>query len=353
MPKKNAKNNEITLYNDIQLESMTIQQLEKELDSTNADLQVFASEGKYPQAEICNKKIEQLKSALKQKQAKEISKRHYKEKKNLIQDKVSDIDNLSYLWDQRFQELQSKSKLALEELRRNQKEELQNLLTQYKQTSSEVRPSPEYLSLKKEEEGLVKLRKFKEAEVIRKRKENQRKLDEKKSMKNMENTFKNYEKKLRQKHLNELQFLQNKFQAEFDELTKEKQKDMDFLDKKYLVKSKDLVVQQKRENTVHKFKNYGNRISKLNNNYEIRFSAGKKEYKEPEKQEKVERIYAELDNNNKYIEDEIEKKSEKTPLRDNAAFKKSEVESDNTKNKLYNEEEKNNLKDVEFPEYEN
>ena len=96
-----------------------------------------------------------------------------------------------------------------------------------------------------------------------------------------------------------------------------------------------------------------NRISKLNNNYEIRFSAGKKEYKEPEKQEKVERIYAELDNNNKYIEDEIEKKSEKTPLRDNAAFKKSEVESDNTKNKLYNEEEKNNLKDVEFPEYEN
>ena len=338
MSKKNVKNNEITLYNDIQLESMTIQQLEKELDSTNADLQVFASEGKYPQAEICNKKIEQLKSALKQKQAKEISKRHYKEKKNLIQDKVSDIDNLSYLWDQRFQELQSKSKLALEELRRNQKEELQNLLTQYKQTSSEVRPSPEYLSLKKEEEGLVKLRKFKEAEVIRKRKENQRKLDE---------------KKLRQKHLNELQFLQNKFQAEFDELTKEKQKDMDFLDKKYSVKSKDLVVQQKRENTVHKFKNYGNRISKLNNNYEIKFSVDKKEYKEPEKQEKVERIYAELDNNNKYIEDEIEKKSEKTPLRDNAAFKKSEVESDNTKNKLYNEEEKNNLKDVEFPEYEN
>ena len=141
----------------------------------------------------------------------------------------------------------------------------------------------------------------------------------------MENTFKNYEKKLRQKHLNELQYLQNKFQAEFDELNKEKQKDMEFLDKKYSVKSKDLVIQQKRENTVHKFKNYGNRISKLSNNYD----------------------------KNKYIEDEIEKKSENTPIRESDNYKKNEIESDNTKNNLYNEEEKNNLKDVEFPEYEN
>ena len=177
MPKKNAKNNEITLLNDIQLESMTIKQLELELETANKELEAFASKGKYSQAEICTKKIEQIKSALKQKQAKEISKRHYKEKKNLIQDKVSDIDNLSYLWDQRFQELQSKSQLALEELRRNQKDELQQLLSQYKQSSYDVRPSREYLSLQKEEEGLVKLRKFKEAEVIRKRKENQKKID--------------------------------------------------------------------------------------------------------------------------------------------------------------------------------
>ena len=60
--------------------------------------------------------------------------------------------------------------------------------------------------------------------------------------------------------MNELQYLQNKFQAEFDELNKEKLKDMEFLDKKYSVKSKDLVNQQKREDTIHKFKNYGNRI---------------------------------------------------------------------------------------------
>ena len=357
MPKKNAKNNEITLLNDIQLESMTIKQLELELETANKELEAFASKGKYSQAEICTKKIEQLKSALKQKEAKEISKRHYKEKKNLIQDKVSDIDNLSYLWDQRFQELQSKSQLALEELRRNQKDELQQLLSQYKQSSYDVRPSREYLSLQKEEEGLVKLRKFKEAEVIRKRKENQKKIDEKKNVKIMENTFKNYEKKLRQKHLNELQYLQNKFQAEFDELNKEKLKDMEFLDKKYSVKSKDLVNQQKREDTIHKFKNYGNRIGGLSNNYEIKYTLGQKEYKPPEKMENVERIQAELNNDNKFVEDEKEIESEKTPNREGMNQNKEkmvEIESDKIKDNSNEEnEEKDHLKDVEFPEYEN
>ena len=185
---------------------------------------------------------------------------------------------------------------------------MNQFLSQYKQSSIEVRPSAEYLSLQKEEEGLVILRRFKEAEIIRKGKENQRKIDESQIEKIKENTFKNYEKRLRQKHLNELQYLQNKFQSEFDELKKEKQKDMEFLDKKYSVKSKDLVIQQKREDTSHKFKNYGNRIENLNNNYEVKFIVGKKVYKGPEKQENVERLYAELNNNKKYLEGENEKK---------------------------------------------
>jgi len=360
MSKKNNKNNEINALNNLQVEHMTTTQLETEIKSKEKELQDLISKGKYPKAEICNKNIEYLKTVLKQKKTKEISKRHYKEKKNLIQDKVSDIDNLSYLWDQRFEELQTKSKLALEELRTNQEKELQELLLQYQQSSNEVKPSAAYLSLKKEEEGLVKLRKFKEAEFVRKRRENQRKIDESKNGKNKENSYKNYEKKLRQKHMNELQYLQNKFQAELYELNKEKLKDMEFLDKKYSVKSKDLINQQKREDTVHKFKNYGNRIASLHNNYEIKFNLGQKEYKEPEKAENVERIQAELNNDNKFLEDEKEIESEKTPNREivnKSQEKRIEIESSKNKNNLYNEEEneeeKDHLKDVEFPEYEN
>jgi len=357
MIKKNVKSKPINQEKLIKgdEDKMTVPQIESEINNTEKQLQDFISQGKYNQAEICNTKIEHLKSVLRQRKTKEISKRHFTEKKNLIQDKVSDIDSLNYLWEQRFEELQTKSKSALEELRKNQEEELQQLLLQFQQSPNDVKPSSKYLRLKKEEEGLVKLRKFKEAEFVRKRKEEQRKIDESKTGVNKEISYNNYRKKLRQKHMNELQYLQNKFQAEFDELAKEKQKDMEFLDKKYSVKSKDLIIQQKREDTINKFKNYGNRIANLTNNYEIKYSVGKNEYKEPKKEEKADRIYAELnDENNKYIEDE----NEKTPTKDKENNKemKKEIESENVKDNFENEEEngeKDELKDVEIPEYEN
>ena len=259
--------------------------------------------------------------------------------------------------EQRFEELQSKSKSALEELRKHQEEELQQLLLQYKQSSNEVKPSSNYLKLKKEEEGLVKLRKFKEAEIVIKKKEEQRKIDESKTGKNKEITYKNYEKKLKQKHMNELQYIQNKFKAEFDELAKKKQKDMEFLDKKYSVKNKDLINQQKREDTIHKFKNYGNRIANLSNNYEIKYSIEKYKNKEPIKPEKSDRIFAELnDENNKYIEDEILKENEKTPKKDENKEIKNKTGNEKNNNNLYDEEEneeREELKDNIIPEYEN
>ena len=186
MNKKYLKNNEKNPKINDPFEKMTLAQVEAELKNAETQLQDLISKGKYPQAEICNKKIENLKAVLKRKKAKEISRRHYKEKKNLIQDKVSDVGNLSYLWDQRFEELQLKSKSILDELKNNQEKELQQLLSQYQQSSNDVKPSAIYLQLKKEEEGLVKLRKFKEAEVIRKKKEHQRKIDESKSERNKE-----------------------------------------------------------------------------------------------------------------------------------------------------------------------
>ena len=352
---KSKQNNQEKLIKGVE-DKMTTPQIESEIKSTEKQLQDFISQGKYNQAEVCNTKIEHLKSVLRQRKTKEISKRHFTEKKNLIQDKVSDIDSLNYLWDQRFEELQTKSKSALEELRKNQEEELQQLLLQFQQSPNDVKPSAKYLKLKKEEEGLVKLRKFKEAEFVRRRKEEQRKIDEGKTGTNKEISYNNYRKKLRQKHMNELQYLQNKFQAEFDELAKEKQKDMEFLDKKYSVKNKDLINQQKREDTINKFKNYGNRIANLTNNYEIKYSVGKNEYKEPKKEEKADRIYAELnDENNKYIEDENEKTPKREKMENNKEIK-NEIESENIKDNLENEEdneEKEELKDVEIPEYEN
>ena len=73
--------------------------------------------------------------------------------------------------------------------------------------------------------------------------------------------------------------------------------------------------------------------------------------------ENVERIQAELNNDNKFVEDEKEIESEKTPNREDMNQNKEkmvEIESDKIKDNSNEEnEEKDHLKDVEFPEYEN
>lgn len=68
--KNNKKNNEINPFNDLQVEHMTVPQLETEIKTKEKELQDFISKGKYPKAEICNKKIEYLKTVLKQKKNK-------------------------------------------------------------------------------------------------------------------------------------------------------------------------------------------------------------------------------------------------------------------------------------------
>ena len=299
MNKKSAIKEKNPLLKNLNTNKMSSSQIQDEIAKTDKLMQDYISKGKYPNAESCNEKIEYLKKILKEKKIKEVNKRHYNEKENLKQDQNIDINTLNEIWDKKYQELQAKSQSALDELRKNQQEELKKFYTQCQESPNDVKPSATYLKLKKEEEGLVKLKKFKEAEIIRKKREAQMKIDSNKNGKNKESSFKNIEKKIKQKHSNELLYLKNKFQAEFDELAKSRQKDVESLNKKYSVKNKDLVNQQKREDNINKSKNYEKRIEDLQNNYEQKFIVGKREYAAPEPQIIKDQIYAEIrDNNN-------------------------------------------------------
>ena len=160
-----------------------------------------------------------------------------------------------------------------------------------------LRPSRAFLDLQKEEEGLARLKKFKEAEYIKKQKEAQIKKDMAKTGKDREETMKMLIKNLKQKQKNELIYLQNKIQNEFDELKKQKQEQLEFLCKKYSVKNEDLMNQQKRERNINIFNNYRKRIGQLQNNYEENFVIGKKEYEPQQRNEKIDQIYAELPDN--------------------------------------------------------
>ena len=337
MSRKTNKKEVNPLLKDLNIEKMSSTQVEEEIKKNQQMMNDFISESKYPEAEKCNEKIEALKKILKQKKSKEINRRHNAEKENLKIDQFSDINNLNFLWEKKFEELQSRSQAALEELKKNQEMEYQKLFSQYQEDTGNIKPSSMFLKLQKEEEGLVKLRKFKEAEIVRKRKEDQRKKDINKSGKNKETTFRCLEKKLKQKHTNELLYLQSKFQAEYDELSNEKQREMEFLNKKYSAKNKDLVKQQKREDNINKNKNYGKRIANLHNDYEKKFVIGMKEYAPQQPMKKVEQIYAEINDN----------KLDNIQLDNNEEQKENEnLNKDNGGNQTYeeeNNEEDNNI----------
>jgi len=339
MPKKGNKKEINPILKDLNIEKMNSNQVQEEINKNQKQMEDFISQSKYPEAEKCSEKIDALKKILKQKKAKEINQRHNAEKENLKIDQFSDVNNLNFLWEKKFEELQTRSQSALDELKKSQEMEYQKLFAQYQEDSGDIKPSSMFLKLQKEEEGLVKLRKFKEAEVVRKKKEAQRQLDINKSGKNKENTFKFLEKKLKQKHTNELLYLQNKFQAEYDELTNEKQREMEFLNKKYSAKNKDLVKQQKREDNINKNKNYGKRIANLHNDYEKKFVVGMKEYAPQQPMKKIEQIYAEI-NDNKMENLNLDNNDEK-----NEKMENNDLNKDNGGNDFKQNMESDNLND--------
>ena len=342
MSKKPNKKQINPILKDLNIEKMSSAQVQEEIKKNQKLMDDFISQYKYPEAEKCNEKIESLKIILKQKKLKEINKRHNAEKENLKIDQYSDINNLNFSWEKKFEELQTRSQAALDELKKSQEMEYQKLFSQYQEDTNDIKPSSMFLKLQKEEEGLVKLRKFKEAEIVRKKKEAQRKLDINKTGKNKETTFRCLEKKLKQKHTNELLYLQNKFQAEYDDLNNEKQKQMEFLNRKYNAKNKDLVKQQKREDNINKYKNYGKRIANLHNDYEKKFVVGMKEYAPQQPMKKIEQIYAEINEN----------KMENIPIENNEEnkekFENNNLNKDNGANQHYEEENQNNEEGNEF-----
>lgn len=355
MSKKTNKKEINPILKDLNIQRMTSTQIQEEITKNQKLMNDFISHSKYPDAEKCNEKIEALKKILKQKKIKETNQRHTAEKENLKIDEYSNINNLNYVWSKKFEELQSRSQTALDELKKSQELEYQKLFSQYQEDQGDVKPSSMFLKLQKEEEGLVKLRKFKEAEIVRKKKEAQRKLDMNKSGKNKENTFRCLEKKLKQKHTNELLYLQSKFQAEYDELTNEKQREMDFINKKYSAKNKDLVKQQKREDNINTNKNYGKRIANLHNDYEQKFVMGRKEYAPQQPMKKIEQIYAEvkdnkldmlpLENNENLVEEKKESLKAENVNEDNGGNKLYEEENNEGEEMDYNQQQSENMND--------
>ena len=294
----------------LSINSMNQSQIQDEIVKEEKILNNFLTNYKYTDAETCDKKITVLKKVLKKKKTTELKRRHTVEKEHLKIDEFSDMNNLKFFWDKKLEELKVRSLAALDELKKNQQMEYQQLMSQRDKLIN-VKPSSLFLKLQKEEEGLVKLRKFREAQFVHRRKEEQRKKDINRSGKNQEKTFKFLEKKLLQKHSNEELYLEIKFQSEYDELMKEKQKQLESVNKKYSVKNKDLLIHQKREDNITQNNNYRKRIGQLLSKTYNNFFIDQKEYAPKKPFENITYIYADLSDNN-LVGSDIEHSQEKS-----------------------------------------
>lgn len=328
------------LGKDIIIGNSNSKQIQEEINKNKKLIEEYIFSGKYTKAEQCTKKLDVLQRLYKQKKVSELKKRHTSEEENLMIDRETDFDNLNTLWNQKFQELQKTSQNTLEELKNRHEKEFQELYNKYQNSIDEIKPSLQYLKYKKEEEGLVDLRKFKEAEIVRRKKKEQIEKDLIKTRKNKEISFINEEKFLKKKHNKELLYLQKKIQAEFDELALGKQREMEFLDKKYSAKRSDLSKQQKLENIVNNNKNYAKRIASLLINDDSRVCLKSRIQTQPNKD--VEEIFTEVKENKlnnidnaitNILENEKEneinsnKKQEKNTT--NEKNNEDEIESDN------------------------
>lgn len=248
-PVKFSKAELKSISKDFDPSKQTAAQIESLLKENEQSQQTLIAEGNYPEAGKVQKKVDMLKIILKQKKIEEVKNRHYREKTNLRQGKKMDMDSKENGWALKFKDLQSRSKAAVDELKKQHEKELQDLYVKFEnKAKNNIKPSLNYLKLQKEEEGLVKLKKFDEAEIVKKKREQQGEEDLIRSTKILEKSLACEEKKLKQIQNNGLLYLQKRFQKEFDELNRARERDLDTLNKKYSNKNNELNIQQKYEN---------------------------------------------------------------------------------------------------------
>ena len=125
--------------------------------------------------------------------------------------------------------------------------DLYNLLEQEMNQEYKYRPSAEYLKLENQEKQLVKLQRFNEASVIRKKKEQIKNKDIEKKEKEKQLRIQKETSYKNKRHELEKDILKKKFEKELEEMKIKKIKDFERVEKKFSNKRLDLSQQQKNE----------------------------------------------------------------------------------------------------------
>lgn len=189
-----------------------------------------------------------MKKSLSTERKKQLGQQHTVEIESLDNSYKNELDDFNNLWDDKFKKLEDKSKSLEDSL--NQKHNRQmNELYEFLEMKlpKNVKFSKSYLELKSQEGNLVKLGKFKEAALIKKKIDEVEKFDNDKFNKDKYEKIKSESVRTANKHMNEKASLRKKIEIEFEVLKKERQTNLEKLLLKYKNRKAELENQQKLE----------------------------------------------------------------------------------------------------------
>jgi len=186
----------------------------------------------------------------------DLTRKHQFEMGSLDELYKKELENLELIYNNKFNELEMKSKQLEDSLNFKHQEEMKKFYASLEEKlPKNVKYSKKYLDLKNMELNLAKQKKYKEAQQIKKKCEEIEIEDTNRFNKEKNDTIRAQSMKNANKQLNERNALKKKLELEYEELKKDKQFQLDVLIHKYKNKKAELENQQKMENVVTENKN--------------------------------------------------------------------------------------------------
>lgn len=189
-----------------------------------------------------------MKKTLSQERKKQLLLQHGIEVDSLDNSYKQELDDFNINWDEKFSKLEEKSKMMEDSLNDRHNKQM-NELYEYLELKlpKSIKYSKSYLDTKSQEENLVKLGRFKEAALLKKKLDEIEKIDTDKFNKEKYDKIKSESVRTANKHMNEKSSLRKKIDIEFEMLKKERQKNLEKLLLKYKNRKAELENQQKQE----------------------------------------------------------------------------------------------------------
>ena len=201
-------------------------------------------------------KIKELKTALENSKKQDLSKKHITEMSNLEALYKKEYEELDVIYNNKFYQLEMKSKQLEENLNIRHQEEMKKFYVYFEEKlPNKVKHSKKFLDLKTAEINLAKQQKYNDALIVKKKCDEIEAEDYKRFNKEKTDKFKAYSIKNANKHLGERNSLKRKIELEYEELKKDKTKQLEILIMKFKNKKAELESQQKMEKIVVENKN--------------------------------------------------------------------------------------------------